>query len=81
VVIDSYYKDALKQIKYVIYFLHESYPEPVQARSNYNDKFLLKELANGEYVLTAMVYLKEASEPLLLQRYITLWHEGPKLIT
>lgn len=39
-------------------------------------KFLLKELANGEYVLMDKVYLKDRKEPVLLQRYTTLWESG-----
>jgi len=72
VILDSYYKGALANVKYVEYFLHKSYPEPIQSRSNIKNRFLLKELANGEYVLQAKVHLKNRTEPLLLQRYITL---------
>lgn len=80
VIIDSYYRGALERIKYVTYFLHQSYPEPVQTRSNKNDHFCLKEVANGEYVLTAKIYLKDLEKPIILQRYITLWTSGPKII-
>jgi hypothetical protein len=38
---------------------------------------MLKELANGEYVLVAKVFLRDRKSPLILQRYITLWKEGP----
>lgn len=80
VIIDSYYQGALERIKYVTYFLHQSYPEPVQTRSNKKDHFCLKEIANGEYVLTAKIYLKDSEKPIVLQRYITLWTSGPKII-
>ena len=81
VVIDSFYEGALDKVRKVRYILDESYPTPVyelgeDARSN---KFLLKELANGEYVLNAEVYLKDRSEPIRLQRFITLWKSGPEL--
>lgn len=72
IIVDSYYKDALDKVKYVEYFLHKSYPEPIQARSNRSNNFLLKELANGEYVLQAKVHITNRKEPLVLQRYITL---------
>ena len=72
VIVNSYYKGALDSIKYVEYFLHKSYPEPIQARSNRANKFLLKELANGEYVLQAKIHFNTRAEPLLLQRYVTL---------
>ena len=79
VIVDSYYRRALERIEYVEYVLHSSYPQPVQIRRNPEDKFLLKELANGEYVLMAKIYLKDRKEPVLLQRYITLWDSGPHL--
>jgi len=78
-IVDSYYEKALDRIEYVEYVLHESYPEPRQIRSNRHENFLLKELANGEYVLLAKVFLKDRREPLILQRYLTLWSSGPKL--
>ena len=79
VIVDSYYRRALERIEHVEYVLHSSYPQPIQIRRNPEDKFLLKELANGEYVLMAKVYLKDRKEPALLQRYITLWDSGPNL--
>ncbi len=79
VIVDSYYRGALERIEQVEYILHSAYPHPVQYRRSSQDKFLLKELANGEFVLMAKVYLKDRKEPLLLQRYITLWESGPRL--
>jgi len=63
----------------VEYLLHRAYPHPVQYRRSAKDHFMLKELANGEYVALARVYLKDAKEPLVLQRYISLWESGPRL--
>lgn len=80
VIVDSYYQGALERIKYVTYFLHQSYPEPIQTRANKYDHFCLKEVANGEYVLTAKIFLKDLEKPIILQRYITLWTSGPKII-
>jgi hypothetical protein len=79
VILDSDYSGALDRVEYVVYLLHKSYPEPVQARTNRTEKFLLKELANGEYVLLAEVHFKDRRSPLLLQRYISLWKTGPRL--
>src|SRR5688572_14571697 len=75
--VNSYYRGALERIKYVVYFLHESYDNPIQARTNRGDHFELKELAYGEYVLTAEVFLKDVKKPIILERYITLWNSGP----
>ena len=79
VIVDSYYEKALDSVEYVEYILHEAYPEPRQIRSNRGQKFLLKELANGEYVLLAKVFLKDRNTPLILQRFLTLWSSGPRL--
>lgn len=78
VIVDSYYHGALDQIERVEYVLHEAYPHPIQIRTRKEDHFLLKELANGEYVLLAKIFLKTRDEILVLQRYITLWREGPR---
>ena len=79
VLLDSYYRGALDRVERVEYVLHESYPEPIQVRSNRAQRFLLKELANGEYVLLARVFLRGLRSPLILQRYITLWKDGPRI--
>lgn len=79
VIVDSYYRGALDRVETVEYILHRAYPQPIQYRRDPADKFLLKELANGEYVLKARVFLKDRREPVLLQRYITLWPSGPCL--
>jgi|APTNR8051073442_1049403.scaffolds.fasta_scaffold12961_4 hypothetical protein len=79
VVVDSYYRGALDEIERVEYILHEEYPNPVQVRTHRSDKFLLKEVANGEYVLLAKVSFRNRKEPLVLQRFITLWESGPHL--
>lgn len=80
VIVDSYYASALDRVDYVEYLLHQSYPQPIQIRKNRAEKFLLKELADGEYVLIAKVYLKDRKSPLILQRYMTLSESGPKLL-
>ncbi len=79
VILDSYYLGALDRVECVEYILHSTYTVPKQYRRNPEDKFVLKELANGEYVLMAKVFLKDRKKPVLLQRYITLWESGPRL--
>ncbi|MCG8602640.1 MAG: hypothetical protein MI807_21025, partial [Verrucomicrobiales bacterium] len=79
VIVDSYYQGALERVNRVEYILHQAYPEPIQVRSQSSNKFLLKELANGEYVLLARVYLRDRSDPVILQRYISLWKDGPRI--
>ena len=77
VIVDSYYAGALDRVDHVEYILHKAFPNPVRYMSNRHERFLLKEMANGEFVLLAKVYLKDQSEPILLNRYITLWDTGP----
>ncbi len=79
--VDSYYRGALDSIERVEYYLHEAYPEPIQIRTHKKDKFLLKEIANGEYVMLAKVFLRGRKQPIVLQRYITLWKSGPRIET
>lgn len=69
---NSYYQGAVDQVEKVEYYLHETYPEPIHVKTNKNDNFLLKELAYGEYVLIAKIYLKNRKAPLILNRYISL---------
>ncbi len=79
VIVDSFYNGALERVEKVEYYLHRAYPHSIQVRTDYRDKFLLKELANGEYVLQAKVYVKEKADFVRLQRYISLWESGPRL--
>ncbi len=79
VIVDSYYSGAIDAIERVEYVLHEAYPNPIQVRTNRANKFLLKEVANGEYVLLAKVSFRNRKQPTVLQRYITLWKDGPRL--
>lgn len=81
VIVDSYYEGALDKIRKVRYVLDAAYPQPIQIKTHdekYN-KFLLKEVANGEYVLTADIYVKGLKDPIHLYRHITLWKSGPEL--
>lgn len=76
---ESYYRGAMDRVAYVEYFLHKAFPDPIQSRYHKEDGFELKEIANGEFVLAAKVYLKDRREALILQRYITLWPSGPRI--
>jgi hypothetical protein len=82
VVLDAEEPDMLDAVTRIEYVLHPAYPEPVRVRTAERDrrtKFLLKELANGEYLLRATVYLANDHPPIHLERYITLWRSGPEL--
>ena len=75
----SYYKGALEKIDRVEYYLHSSYPDNKIVTNDKKSNFLLKELAYGEYVLSAKVFLKGIEQPFILQRYITLSESGPRI--
>jgi hypothetical protein len=64
--------DVLERIEYVKYTLHKSYPNPEQTKTNFNDKFVLKELAWGASYVKAFVKIKNQKEEILLKRYINL---------
>jgi TIR domain len=82
VVLDAEEPDMLDAVARIDYILHSAYPEPVRVRTAERDrpaKFLLKELANGEYLVRATVYFVDDRAPVHLERYITLWRSGPEL--
>ena len=81
VVVDAYDEEMLNLIKRVEYTLDPSYPEPVRVRTERErrQKFLLKELANGEYLLRAKIFVTGREQPIEVARYITLWESGPEL--
>ena len=82
VVLDAEEPDMLDAVARVEYVLDPAYPEPVRVRTAERDRhtnFLLKELANGEYLLRATVYFADGPSPITLERYITLWPSGPEL--
>ncbi|MBD0404492.1 pYEATS domain-containing protein [Flammeovirga sp. EKP202] len=72
----SYYTGALEKIEY---YLHSSYENPIRTSVDINNNFLLKELAYGEYVMSAKVFMKDIEFPFILERYITLWDSGPRI--
>lgn len=75
----SYYKGAFEKIDKVEYYLHSSYEHPRQLSTDKKNNFELKELAYGEYVLSAKVFVKNLDQPFIVQRYITLWDTGPRI--
>ena len=82
VVLDSYYADGLDDVDHVEWIFDAGYGDgykPKFASQENEDKFLMKELAYGEFLLLAKVHFKSDRRPVLLQRYITLWNSGPRL--
>jgi len=81
IVVDAYDERDLNQIERVEYTLHPAYDEQIRIRTKRErpQKFLLKEIANGEYLVLAKIFVKGRQEPLQVHRYITLWESGPEL--
>jgi len=70
---------ALDRVEYVVYHLDPSYPRPVQPGGSRDQKFELKELANGHSLIRADVKIKGQEEMVHLSRFIDLMEESPKL--
>lgn len=81
VIVDAINPGLLDQIERVEYVLDPTYPEPIRVRAGRDrrEKFLLKELANGESLLKAKVFVKDRRDPIVLYRYLTLWDSGPEV--
>jgi hypothetical protein len=79
-IIDSSVEGMLEKVERVEYFL-PAHPPPlqIQVRTDYKDKFLLKELAHGAFWLTATVFLKGKKTPIELKKHIELQELGPRI--
>lgn len=80
VMVDSDVEGALEKINEVEYHLHPTYPEPIKKNKDYENKFLMKELAFDEYQLLAKVFLKNREKPIELRQRIKLHETGPFFI-
>ncbi len=74
--------EKLAQIKEVEYFLHSSFPEPYQTRSNSADKFALETAGWGEFTLGITVTFKDGKQenlryPLILDPNKKPWPLEP----
>jgi len=79
VIVDSFDDPKLLGVNFVEYHLDPSYPDPIREVRDRETKFLLKELANGEYLLRADLHVQGEPEPVRLYRYLTLWQSGPRI--
>ena len=79
VIVDSFDDPELLGVNFVEYHLDPSYPDPIREVRDRETKFLLKELANGEYLLRADLHVQGEPEPVRLYRYLTLWQSGPRI--
>jgi len=58
----------LDAVEAVTYFLHPTFPSPVQIRTNREDRFLLQGNGWGEFIVRARVAFKDGREEILKQQ-------------
>ncbi|ALG10429.1 pYEATS domain-containing protein [Kibdelosporangium phytohabitans] len=73
--------DVLRRVVSVRYELEKAWPEHLRVRTvaDRATRFKLKELANGTSIVTARIDLRGQDQPLLLNRFIDLRPDGPRL--
>jgi len=73
--------DVLRRVVSVTYELADAWPEALRTRTvtDRASRFKLKELANGTSIVRARVELDGQDQPLLLNRFIDLRPDGPRL--
>jgi pYEATS domain-containing protein involved in immunity len=74
-------EDVLRRVTSVQYELEDAWPPDrrVQLVADRSSRFKLKELANGTSIVNARVDLHGQDHPLLLNRFIDLRPNGPRL--
>lgn len=68
--IDADSPDVLEKIESVTYFLHPTFAEPIRVIADPSGGFLLTTQAWGQFFLSASVKFHDASEPVLIERYL-----------
>lgn len=71
--------DVMSRIISVTYELEKAWPDPVQEVTDRASRFKLKQLANGTSIVLARIHLRGQTEPLLLNRFIDLRPDGPRI--
>jgi hypothetical protein len=71
--------DVMDRITSVTYELENAWADPVREVADRASRFKLKELANGTSIVLARIHLRDQAEPLLLNRFIDLRPDGPRI--
>jgi hypothetical protein len=73
--------DVLGRVESVRYELEAAWPEHLRVRTvtDRASRFKLKELANGTSIVTARIDLRGQDQPVVLNRFIDLQPDGPRL--
>jgi hypothetical protein len=72
--------DVMEKIEKVRYILHPTYKINVHECTNRAERFEMKELAWGDFILRAEIQIKGQTEKLKLTRYINLAETGSNLL-
>jgi hypothetical protein len=73
-------ESVMARIESVIYCLEDSWPEKLRRpKGNPASRFKMKELANGTSIVRAEIRFHGQDAPLLLNRFIDLRPDGPRL--
>lgn len=70
--LDGDTEQDLSNVAKVIYHLHPTFQEPIQERSDAAKNFQVMTRVWGEFNVWAEVYIKDKTEPVVLERFVNL---------
>jgi len=70
--LSSFENDYLDKIEKVIYFLPDSFANPIREKTNRDEKFFTSTAAYGDFNISAEVYLKNKKQPITINRLINV---------
>ncbi len=70
--LSSFENNYLEKIEKVIYYLPESFANPIREKTNVDEKFLTSTAAYGDFNISAEVYLKNNKQPITINRLINV---------
>lgn len=70
VALGSHVPEAINEVKFVRYYLHDSFPQPIREVSDRGKNFEITLTAWGQFELQAIVQLKENEEKIKLSRFL-----------
>lgn len=70
---------VLRRIEWVEYHLTDDWPNPTHLVQTAADRFKLKELTWGEFLLRARVKVRDQDIPIEVSRIVNLMMKGPKI--
>lgn len=73
--------DVLERVESVRYELEDAWPEDLRVKTitDRASRFKMRDLANGTSIVIARVKLREQEQPVVLNRFIDLRPDGPRI--